>query len=385
MDASQYLRRLKESCTQTISHAKCMDAGLRTTIVRNAALSTYTSPTKSKTQRELTPTNTCCLKPQPGYDGAVTPIQLPDGCVSIAACNDMENRYANPIVLPGCPIPYMSSSYVSADKYVYQGTREQTAEAVRLRGCADATAPRPPPTAGCLYFNKGILRIPMVSGFSLGSGAFTVEWFQKLAPLPNFESEDTYYYTMFSIGDLASDNEAMSFYYQVSPPNPINIYSIYLSRGGAFGPYYFGNFGTLPDDELPFTDITDKWIHIAITGDGAAPTNTLRLYVNGNQVGPSFNNYNFPISGQPYLTIGGQMPLNNQYYYNGCLTNFRWTKGEQIYSGNFVPPTSPLELRPSTQLLLKTMSDAPAADSSKPQKPITVIGSNIGFMNDTPF
>lgn len=384
MDASQYLRRLKESCTQTLGRSKCIDAGLRTTIVRNAAMSTYIPPTQSKAQTGLTPTNECCLKPQPGFDGAVMPIQPPAGCISAAACNDIANRYADPIVLPGCPIPYMSSSYVRADKYSYQGTREQTAEAVRLLSCTDCTAPPPPPTMGCLNFNKGILRIPMVNGFSLGNGAFTVEWFQKLAPLSSFESEDTYYYTMFSIGDLASDTEAMSFYYQVSPPNPINIYSVYLSRGGAVAPFYFGNFGTVPPDELAFTSLTDTWVHVAITGDGASPTNTIRLYINGNQFGSAFNNYNFPISGQPYLSIGGQMPLNRQYYYNGCLTNFRWTKGEQLYTGSFVPPSAPLDVRPSTQLLLKTMSDAPAGDSSSPQKSITPIG-NIQYIGDTPF
>jgi hypothetical protein len=384
MDASQYLRRLKESCSQKISHAKCIDAGLRTTIVRNAALSTYIPPTKSKTQTGLTPINQCCLKPLPGFDGAVTPIQPPDRCVSAAACNDMENRYANPIVIPGCPIPYMSSSYVSADKYVYQGTREQTAEAVRLLGCTDCTAPPPPPTEGCLYFNKGILRTPVVSGFSLGSGAFTVEWFQKLVPLPSFDSEDTYYYTMFSIGDLAGDTEAMSFYYQVSPPNPINVYSVYLSRGGSFPPFYFGNIGSVPPDDLAYTDLTNTWIHVAITGDGVTPTNTIRLYINGNQFGSAYNDYNFTLSGQPYLSIGGQMPLNNQYYYNGCMTNFRWTKGEEIYTGNFVPPTSPLAVRSSTQLLLKTLSDFPADDSSTPQKPMTPVG-NVRFLTDTPF
>jgi hypothetical protein len=278
----------------------------------------------------------------------------------------------------------MSSSYVRANAYSYQGTREQTAEAVRLRGCKDNTAPPPPPTEGCLHFYKGILRTPMVSGFSVGAGAFTVEWFQKLVPLPNFESSNTYYYTMFTLGDLASETEAMSFYYQVSPPNPVTIYSVYASRGSAFAPYNFGNFGTVPPDVLNFTDLTDTWIHVALVGDGAAPSNTLRLYINGTQFGNTFNDYNFPLSGQPYLTIGGQMPLNNQYYYNGCLTNFRWTKGEALYTNNFVPPTAPLDVRPSTQLLLKTMSDAPASDSSKPQKSITAIG-NINFMADTPF
>jgi hypothetical protein len=385
MDASQYLRRLKESCTQTISRPKSIDAGLRTQIVRNAAIRTYVPPTMSKSQTGIIPTNECCLKPQPGYDGAVTPIMPPvAGCISEIACNDLENRYADPIVLPGCPIPYMSSTYIQANSYVYQGTREQTSEAVRLRNCKEIVRPIESPTDGCLMFRKGILRTPVVNGFSVGTGAFTVEWYQKLVPIVDFSSSDAYYYTLFSIGDLNNETESMTFYYQVSPPNPI-VYSAYLSTNGT--PFYFGNFGTSgPNDFLPYTDITNQWLHIALVGDGAIPTNTLTMYVNGNQFGPPapLQNYDFTISGQPYLTIGGQSPLNNQYYYNGCLTNFRFTKGEALYTGSFIPPTAPLSVLSSTQLLLKTISDFPIDDASTPKKPITPIGS-IQFLPDSPF
>jgi hypothetical protein len=314
MDASQYLRRLKESCTQTLGRPKAIDAGLRTQIVRNAAISTYVPPTKSKAQTGLQPTNECCLKPQVGYDGAVTPILPPAGCISQAACNDLENRYAEPITLAGCPIPYMSSTYVQADSYCYQGTREQTSEAVRLRNCKDCTKPPAPPAQGCLAFNKGVLRTPIVSGFSIGSGAFTVEWFQKLVPKTDFTTSDAYYYTIFAIGDINNETEAMSFYYQVSPPNPVSIYSVYMTSGG--NPFYFGNFGTSgPNDFAPYTDLTNQWVHIAVVGDGS-PTNALAMYVNGNQFGSPapLTNYNFATSGQPYLTIGGQSPLNTQYY-----------------------------------------------------------------------
>ena len=386
MDASQYLRRLKESCTQTLGRPKAIDAGLRTQIVRNAATSTYIPPTQSKVQTGLRPINECCLKPQPGHDGAVTPVALPAGCISQAACNDIENRYAEPITLAGCPIPYMSSTYLQANSYKYQGTRQQTAEAERLRNCKDCTRPPPPPTQGCLGFNKGILRTPVVSGFSLSAtDAFTVEWFQKLVPLTDFVSSDTYYYTMFAIGDVNNETEALAFYYQVSPPNPISVYSVYCSRGSSFAPFYFGNFGTSgPLDYRPYTDLTDQWIHVALVGDGASPTNLIRLYVNGTQFGSAYNNYDFSISGQPYLTIGGQSPLNPQYYYNGCMTNFRFTKGEAIYTGPFTPPSAPLTVRPTTQLLLKTLSDFPINDASSPAKPITPIGP-VSFQADSPF
>lgn len=382
MDASQYLRRLKESCTQTLGRPKAIDAGLRTQIVRNAA-------TQALPQTKPAPVNACCLKPQAniGYDGAVTPISPPAGaCISQAACNDLENRYAEPIILAGCPIPYMSSTYVQADSYKYQGTREQTAEAERLRNCKEFARVLPPPFNGSLVFNKSMLRTPVVNGFNIGSGAFTVEWYQKLAPIQSFSSDATYYYTLFSIGDVNSDSEAISFYYQVSPPNPITVYAAYMSSGGT--PYFFGNFGASgPNDYRPYADITNQWLHIAIVGDGAVPTNTLTMYVNGTQFGSPvpLQNYNFTISGQPYLTIGSQSPINSQYYFNGNITNFRFTNGEALYSGaSFVPPSAPLEKLASTQLLLQTVSDAPITDSSTPQKIITPVG-NVQFVGDSPF
>jgi hypothetical protein len=386
MDASQYLRRLKESCTQTLGRPKAIDAGLRTQIVRNAATSTYIPPTKAKAQTGLRPINECCLKPQPGYDGAVTPVVPPAAsCLSQAACNDMENRYAEPIILTGCPIPYAPATYLQADSYKYQGTRQQTAESERLRNCKDCTRPPPPPTEGCLAFDKGILRTPVVSGFSLSStDAFTVEWYQKLVPLTGFASSDTYYYTIFSIGNLSAETESMSFYYQVSPPSPISVYSVFASQGGLSPAFPFGNFGSGPSDIRPISDLENQWIHVALVGDGGNPTNLIKLYVNGTQFGSAYNNYNFTTSGQPYLTIGGQSPLNPQYYYNGCITNFRFTKGEAIYTGPFTPPTEPLTVRPTTQLLLKTLSDFPANDASTPQKPITPIGP-IQFQADSPF
>lgn len=385
MDASQYLRRLKESCTQTLGRPKAIDAGLRTQIVRNAATTTYISPSQSKTQTMLMPTNECCLQ---GYNGAVTPIVPPAAsCISKAACNDIENRYADPIILAGSPIPYkQSSTYIQSDSYKYQGTREQTAEAERLRNCRDCTRPPPPPTQGCLSFTKGILRTPIVNGFSISNtDAFTVEWFQKLTPRTDFTSSDEYYYTIFSIGNLNNETESMAFYYKVSPPTPISVYSVFASQGGLSPTFPFGNFGSGgPSDIRPISDLEDKWIHVALVGNGASPTNLIKLFVNGTQFGSAFNNYNFTISEQSYLTIGGQSPLNSQYYFNGCLTNFRFTKGDVLYTGPFTPPSEPLPMLPTTQLLLKTMSDAPANDSSKPQKPITPIGS-IQFDADSPF
>jgi hypothetical protein len=385
MDASQYLRRLKESCTQKIARPKCIDASLRTQIVRNAATTKYVSPVA----KPVSAPSGCCTKlPETAvkYDGAVTPIVLPDTeCIAQAACNDLENRYANPIILPGCPIPYTSSSYVRADSYKYQGTREQTSEAVRLRGCKDCTRPPPPPSPGCLSFYKGILRTPVVSGFELGTGEFTVEWFQKLVPLSSFPEEfgNEYYYTLFTIGNLANETEAMSFYFKVAPPDP-NSYEVILTQGNGPKFWPFGSFGTT--GSRPVSDLENQWIHIALVGDGGGEEfGGLRLYVQGTQFGSFFNNgYNFLLSGQPYLTIGGQAPLDPKYYFNGCITNFRFTKGEAIYTEEFTPPTAPLSVRPTTQLLLPTLSNNPAGDISIPNKPITDVGP-INFQEDSPF
>jgi hypothetical protein len=225
------------------------------------------------------------------------------------------------------------------------------------------------------------VRTPVVNGFSISStDAFTVEWFQKLAPLTGLTPSVEYYYTIFSIGDLSNGTESMAFYYKVSPPTP--IYEVFASQGDYS--FLFGKFGSGPTDNRPISELEDQWIHVALVGNGASPTNLIKLYINGTQFGSPLNNYNFAISGQSYLTIGGQTPLKSQYYYNGCLTNFRFTKGEALYTGPFTPPSAPLSVLPTTQLLLKTMSDFPVNDASTPQKQITPIGP-VQFAADSPF
>ena len=94
------------------------------------------------------------------------------------------------------------------------------------------------------------------------------------------------------------------------------------------------------------TIVINQWQHIAISYNGT----TLRLYLNGELQG----------SGSPTqaptltdLVIGRYYTDNNNYYYLGYISNFRWLKGTALYTSNFVPPAAPaLPTTANTSLLL---------------------------------
>lgn len=123
MDASRYLRLKTASCPQTIARSRCIEAGLRTEMLRKAATTTYISPNNMTYNPDVPPPDECCTNyiepggwnPVPktmittrvGFSGDyVQPINPPKDCVSAAMCNDIANRYDYPFIdLSGCPMP----------------------------------------------------------------------------------------------------------------------------------------------------------------------------------------------------------------------------------------------------------------------------------------
>jgi hypothetical protein len=119
MDYSEYLRYKKQSCAQTIARNTCVDAGLRTDMLAKATNTTY---------RAIISTSSCCPTVIP--DTAVKfvnteshPIMPTERCS--VTCSSFTDKYSAPfITIPGCPIPYTSTSYISKKcTPCYQGTQ----------------------------------------------------------------------------------------------------------------------------------------------------------------------------------------------------------------------------------------------------------------------
>lgn len=123
MDYSEYLRYKKASMPTTIARQTCMDASLRTYILSKAANTT------SNTQNSTFTKKACCpgIAPEAaiGYRTNTTEAsKLPETERAIC-CSTFQDRYTAPFIeKPGCPVPYMSTTYLSPKcEPCYQGTR----------------------------------------------------------------------------------------------------------------------------------------------------------------------------------------------------------------------------------------------------------------------
>jgi len=103
---------------------------------------------------------------------------------------------------------------------------------------------------------------------------------------------------------------------------------------------------TLITDSVNMT--TGAWVHVAAVKNGS----TITLYKNGVSVGSSGSAPNFVTDTINYIGNQGSFKIN------GYMTNLRVVIGVGVYTGAFIPPTSPLTAIVGTQLLLLEDSNA---------------------------
>ena len=88
------------------------------------------------------------------------------------------------------------------------------------------------------------------------------------------------------------------------------------------------------------TFIPNKWYHVAVTKSSGVTY----LYVDGQQEGSVTYTYDQDTANQT-LQIGAyNAGANDPDNWKGFVSNFRLTKGQVLYTGNFTPPTKPLTL-----------------------------------------
>lgn len=194
------------------------------------------------------------------------------------------------------------------------------------------------------------LRYDNEADFRMGTGSFTIEWFQYTQTGSSFPR-------VFSIGTYSTASIAVS----------IESGLFYLWRGGTSTSLF--NPGT----------ITNKWVHFAIVGENNA---TIKIYQDGVLKRTYTGTYDFNNTTDS-LMIGNESTRSATSAFNGYITNFRWTKGTAVYTSDFTTPNAPLTALPDTKLLLLGNPDAPFADSSGLNK----IATNFGVVPNsaTPF
>lgn len=192
------------------------------------------------------------------------------------------------------------------------------------------------------------LQIANDSNLALGSGSFTVEWFQywtgsEANPRP------------FSIGTWNTAVFAVS--YEAA-------FWVWVNGQGT-------NIGSIPSK--------NTWVHIALVGNGL----NIKVYTNGTLTGTVNNFYNFSNT-TTALCIGNETSPSSASCFKGNITNFRWVKGTQVYTGNFTVPTTPLTAISGTELLLLASSSTNfTIDSSSRARTVTNTGTSFSTM--TPF
>lgn len=209
-----------------------------------------------------------------------------------------------------------------------------------------------PGVGGSIYFDgttTGNVSIANDTDLRMATGDFTIEWF--MYPVANTNS----YYRTFSIGTYSTQSIAVSF----ENPDGARIFYVWVSAANII---------------VSSTNYRNAWYHIAISRSGTS----LRIFVNGTQVGTTLTNSTNFSNSTDVLRIGNESTTSTGSAFKGYITNFRWVKGTAIYTSNFTTPKVPLSSVSNTKLLLLATSGATYTnDSSGLSKTVTNGGTAV--------
>ena len=199
------------------------------------------------------------------------------------------------------------------------------------------------------------LTVPASSDWAVGTGDFTVEWFQYQTNNGN----ENY------IFDLGINNTFATS--MASGGNRVNIYMN----------------GTKVSNAAPASSNTNTWYHVAITRSGS----TMNVYHNGTRIDTFTNSSNISDASSIFY-IGVMDPANpTGDQWPGNITNFHFVKGTAKYTGaTLTVPTQPISaIANSKLLLLAASSGAMLTDSSGTGKTVTNAGALATYSALKPF
>jgi hypothetical protein len=180
-------------------------------------------------------------------------------------------------------------------------------------------------------------------------GDFTIEMFVKLSNLDGFPRP-------YSFGAYPA-------------PNAISI------EGGQL--YFWANNAAL--SSCPFTPTVGQWYHICVMGYGP----NVYMFVDGVQSSvATYTTGAISSQGLP-LTIGyGNEPSS---YFNGKMSNFRWTDTLVYDPAGFTVPTSTLSNLVGTKLLIFQGTNLPMQLSDNSGNGHNATNAGASYSTDNPF
>lgn len=210
-----------------------------------------------------------------------------------------------------------------------------------------------PPQLVSASFNgtSQYLSVPGSANYALGTGDFTIEWWQYQTGTGTFPR-------VFSVGAAPA--------------------SIAVSIES--GTFYFWENGNFTFSSA-LTGYLNTWTHFAISRISGQTS----VYRNGTQIGSTYADTNNINDSSSTLVIGREISAFDTYF-PGYISNFRIVKGTGVYTGNFSTPTKPL-LPVTNTVLLLSMGATPFIDTSTNTSSVTV--TNVGTVTTnnafTPF
>jgi hypothetical protein len=152
---------------------------------------------------------------------------------------------------------------------------------------------------------------PASSDWAVGTGDFTIEWFQYTTKNTSPPFQRVFTVDDFPDMDIGVSVEGTTFYYWAN-----NAFR--YSSSGAVS-----------------INIWQHWAVVRISG-------ITKVYRNGTQLGSQITDTNNINNTIDKLTIGADNGHATNATFVGYITNFRWVKGLAVYTGNFTTPTSQL-------------------------------------------
>jgi hypothetical protein len=183
------------------------------------------------------------------------------------------------------------------------------------------------------------LTLPASTDWALGTGDFTIEWWQYQTGAGAFPR-------VFSVGAEPA--------------------SIAVSIEG--GTFYFWENGNSTFSSVLSSYLT-TWVHFAISRVSGQTS----VYQNGTQIGSTYADTNNINDSSSTLVIGREISAFDTYF-PGYISNFRIVKGTGVYTANFVAPTTTLRAVSGTVALLP-LAAAPFMDMSTNLYTITNYGT----------